>query len=506
MVATVPTAPSALKLPPASKRFLVAVAIAAAALVSLRYLGTLDVRFHPASANGAKGLLRYLVGDYVGAAAAYRAHHQAVARETGDANSMWHALLARDLATAKRLAQAAVGRGYSRDAWLTLAEIALWDDQPAEALRFTTQVLERERDQYDALLLSAAAHSRQRAWSDAIADLGRALRHGRIESRITSWLWALETTGRLRGLPAREQPLCLLAQLHRYLRIFDPWNGYVAIRYAERAVATGDHPAEAWLVIAIVRNKQDKPDASFQAALKALDVNPSQPEALRWAAYGYSARGDVANELRMLQRAVDAAPADPYYLPALLHVLTEKVGDFESAKIVGERALRAGIGDGELYRRLGYIYYSLGHYQTSLDYYAQAVALEPGRADSQGGLGWALQAVGRSAEGLARFERAVQLAPYDTDAHVALARAYHRAKRHTEAITSYERGIDLAMRTGNANFWDFKDLCDLYRRVGALERAEACLTRLISFQPGAPITYRRLAEVRENLRLERAAP
>jgi len=104
MVATAPTAPSALKLPPASKRFLVAVAIAAAALVSLRYLGTLDVRFHPASANGANGLLRYLVGDYVGAAAAYRAHHQAVAREAGDANSMWHALLARDLATAKRLA------------------------------------------------------------------------------------------------------------------------------------------------------------------------------------------------------------------------------------------------------------------------------------------------------------------------------------------------------------------------------------------------------------------
>src|SRR5262249_4328901 len=90
-------------------------------------------------------------------------------------------------------------------------------------------------------------------------------------------------------------------------------------------------------------------------------------------------------------------------------------------------------------------------------------------------LGAALEALGRAREAIVAFERAAQLASYSSEVHVALARAYHHAKRHTEAIAAYERGVQLAMRWGNANYWDVKELCGLYRRVGALEHAEGCL-------------------------------
>ena len=69
------------------------------------------------------------------------------------------------------------------------------------------------------------------------------------------------------------------------------------------------------------------------------------------------------------------------------------------------------------------------------------------------------------------------------------------------AMPRFPREIALGM--GDANFWDVKELCGLYRRVGALERAEECFARLIALQPGAPLVDRRLAEVRESLRLER---
>lgn len=485
-----------------SSRVVAAVAIAGALLVGVHYFFVLDPRFHPLSANGAKGFVLYLVGDYLGATAAYRAHYQAVARETPGGDPMGKALLAGDISTARRLAQAAAAGPYARDAWLTLAEIALAEQRPAETLRLASHVLEQERDQFDALLLSAVAHSHQGAWSQAIDDLQRALRHGRIESRITSFLWTLETTGRLRRLPARERPLCLLAHFHRYLRIFDPWNGHVAIGYADKAIAAGDRPADAFLTIAIVRDKQGKPHATFEALMKALEIDPRHPEALRWAAKSYSERGDVANEFRMMKAAVETAPSDSFYLAPLFQILTEKLGDFRRAKLVGEQALRAGIRDGELHRRLGYVHYSLGDYETSLAHYERAVALEPARAKSYEGLGWALQALGRTREAIVAFERAVQLAPYRKDAHLALARAYQRAKRHTEAIAAYERGVQLAIRRGNANFWDVKDLCGLYQRVGALERAEDCLRRLIAIQPGVPLSHRRLAEIRGSLRLE----
>jgi len=485
-----------------SARIVAAVAIAGLVLVGGRYFFLLDPRFHPLSANGAKGFVLYLVGDYVGAAAAYRAHYRAVAGETPGGDPMWKALLAGDISTAKRLAQAAAASPYPRNAWLTLAEIALLEQRPGEALRLATHVLEQERDQFDALLLSAAAHSYQGVWSQAIDDLQRALRHSRIESRITSFLWALETTGRLRGLPVRDRPLCLLAHFHRYLRIFDPWNGHVAIGYAEKAIAAGDRPADAFLTIAIVRDKQGKPQATFEAVMKALEIDPRHPEALRWASKSYSERGDIANEFRMMKSAVEAAPSDPFYLAPLFQILTEKLGDFRQAKLVGEQALRAGIEDGELHRRLGYVHHSLGNYEASLAHCERAVALEPAHPQSHVCLGAALEALGRAREAIVAFERAAQLASYSSEVHVALARAYHHAKRHTEAIAAYERGVQLAMRWGNANYWDVKELCGLYRRVGALEHAEGCLKRLIAFQPGVPFAHRRLAEIRESLQLE----
>ena len=415
---------------------------------------------------------------------------------------MEKALLAGDLSAARKLAQAAADRTYARDAVLTLAEIALWDERPDDALRLAAHVLRHERDQFDALLLSAVAHSRQGAWSQAVDALQGALRHGRIESRITSFLWALETIGRLTRLPARHRPAGLLAHLHRYLRIFDPWQGRVAIGYAEQAIVAGDRPAEAFLTIAIVRDRQGKPQAAFDALMKALEVDPRNPEALRWAAKSYSERGDVANEFRMLRSAADAAPGDSFYLAPLLHMLTEKLGDFHQAKHVGELALRAGLQDAELHTRLGYVHYSLGDYEASLGHYARAAALEPARAEAQEGLGWALQALGRTREALAGFERAVRMAPYRASTHIALARAYQRARRYPEAMAAYERGIQLAIRGGDANFWDVTELCGLYRRVGALERAEDCLRRLDAIQPGVPIVNRRLAEIRESLRLE----
>ena len=485
-------------------RLATAAVVAVVFLVGAHYVFfDLDPRFRPLSVSGAKGLALYLVGDYVGATGAYRAHYRAVSVKISDDYAIWKALLAGDMLTAKRLAGTAADRGYTRDIWLTLAEIALWEGRPDEARRLAGHVLERERDQYDALLLSATARSHQGAWSQAIDDLKRALRHSRIESRITSFLWTLDATGRLRRLPAGERPLCLLAHLHRYLRIFDPWNGHVAIAYAEKAIAAGDRPADAFVTIGVVRDKQDKPQAAFDAFMNALARDPRHAEALRWAAISYSRRGDLASEFRMMKAAAEAAPTDPFYLPSLLWTLTEKLGDFRQAKLVGEQAVRAGLKDGALHRQLGYVHGSLGEYETSLAHYERAVALDPARADFHEGLGWALQASGRTREAIAAFERAVQLAPHDKHGHLALARAYRRANRHTDAIAAYERGVQLAMRGGNANFWDAKDLCELHQRVGALERAQECLRWLILLQPDAPLARRRLAEVGESLRLER---
>ncbi len=114
-----------------------------------------------------------------------------------------------------------------------------------------------------------------------------------------------------------------------------------------------------------------------------------------------------------------------------------------------------------------------------------------------------MQASGHTREAVVAFERALQLAPYSTEAYLALARGYLHAKRHTDAIAAYERGVQRAMARGNANLWNVKELCGLYQRVGTLERAEKCFQEIVTFQPDVPLARRRLAEIRESLRLER---
>ena len=487
-------------------RLLALVVLAAVIFGGLAYVLAVDPRLRPPSATGAKGFVLYSLGDYAGATAAYRAHYRALARQSSGRDSLWTAVLAGDVTTARNLAQARIGGRYSRDGWLTLAEIALAEGQPAETLRLAAHVLEQERDQFDALLLSMAAHAQQRAWPQAIQDLNRALRHWRIESRITSFWWALEMTGKLKAMPASERPLCLLAHLHRYLRIFDAWNGQAAIRYAERAIAAGDQPADALLAIAIVRDKQDKPHATFEALTRALAIDPRHPEVLRWAAKSYSDQGDVANEYRMLKTAVEAVPDDPVYLTALSEVLIRKLGDYRQARQVGEQALRAGIRDAEIHRHLGHVHLTLGQSAAALTHYEQAIRMEPAHSQAYLGMGWALLAVGRSPEAIAALERGVQLASYLPDAHIGLARAYQRVKRHRDALIEFQTGIRMAMEIGDANFWDMTELCTLYRRVGELERADQCFRFLLAIQPGgSPVVFRRLAEIQESLRLEREA-
>jgi len=55
-------------------RFAVALGVLVLGVLVRHYLAGMDERFFRASLHGAEGLVRYTVGDYAGAARAYRAH------------------------------------------------------------------------------------------------------------------------------------------------------------------------------------------------------------------------------------------------------------------------------------------------------------------------------------------------------------------------------------------------------------------------------------------------
>lgn len=480
---------------------LVAVGLVVLASLAAQQLVRMDRRFFAWSWSGVTGLGRYLLGDYAGAARAYRVHVAAVVRAHPDRfDSAWVAYVTGDLARAKQLAQERLaGSRAPRDALLTLGEIALAEGQPKEALRWFREVLRQEADQFDALLLSSVVHARQGASGDAIDALNRALRYDRVETRITAFLTVLETVGELGQRNQEGRPLCLLAHYHRYLRIYDPSHGRPAIRYAERAIAAGDRPADAFLTIGIVERRRERSEAALAAFLKAIELNPGQAQARRWAARIYADRGDLANEYRMIKAAFEAAPRDPYYWDDFYRILTGQLGDYPQALVVAQQVLADDPANAELWRRLGDVQYALGHERAALEHYRRAAELAPDQAQIQEQLGLALMRHGQLDAALAAAEKAVALDPNRPPSYLALGSVYQALRRFRDAQSAYERAVALG---GGINPEYLKPLCYLYYQASAFARAEACLRQILAIDPDHVWAQGMLRDVTRNRALE----
>ena len=469
----------------------------------MRFLSTLDRRFVAISAPGVRALASYLIGDYRGAARGYRAHLRSrLGAASPPVDRAWAALVNEDLASARALAESRLANGDDVEALLTLGEVALAAGRPSDAVPSLERVLSRQTDHFDAGLLASVAFARLGAHDEAIAMLSRILRHDRVERRPTAFLITLESVGALAARPATERPLCLLAHYHRYLRIFDASHGAIAIRYARDAIAAGDRPDAAHVTIGVVYAKQGKWEAALGEFLAAARANAQNPEAFSRAAMAYARLGDVVNEARMRRAAAELVPGDPYYARWFHWVLVNKLGDYRQALIVFKDGLAKRPADAGLWYQVGEVHRLLGDEASSMEAYDRATVLDPANHAAFVMLGWAHHRAGDPARALALFERAVALSPEAGESYFGVGAVHHAMKRYPEAIAAYERSF--ALRPPE-EVDHLVALCDVYSETSAFERAERCLTRALQMDPQHVQAQRRLADVANNLRLQRAA-
>ncbi len=318
---------------------IVAVGLALLWLIGYWRIHPLDGRLVQISRPGA--LVLYLTGNYRNAARAYRIAQQGQIelRYADDPSGFW-ALRAGHQHEAERRAKTTLALVPTAiEPQITLGELALERTQTSEAMRIFTAALRRQPDHLDALYLGAVAMARAGETESAIQSLNRALRASSVGQRDTVLYRILELTGELRARPAQQQPLCLLAHLHRYLRIFDERQGLPALDYARRAVEAGDRPAEALLTMGAVHDGRGEYAAARQAMRQAIAVDPRQVDALRWLAMEAAAVGDLLTQYQLMTRVFEAAPLDPFYLPDLERVLVKNLGDPLRMATLMERAL-----------------------------------------------------------------------------------------------------------------------------------------------------------------------
>jgi tetratricopeptide (TPR) repeat protein len=468
-------------------------------VLGYRQIARMDGRFFRLSGPGVQGLLLYLTGDYAGAARGYRAHLKLTVENgvtLGDA--ALDALATGTLDAAEAAARRALEDApTSSEALLTLGEVMLARGDLAGALEPFERVLASQPDQFDALLLRSVAQARAGDHGAAIDALNRGLRTNTMERRPTAFLAALETVGELSARRPPELPLCLLAHYYRYHRTFDPSNTPSAIRFATKAIAAGDRPADAYLTLGIVYRRMRKRERALEAFLKAVETDPRHAEAHRWAAQMYGERGDLPNEYRMARGAFLAAPGDSFYFRVYQEVLTEKLGDYRQALAVAQEALTK-TPNVDVHWRLGYVYGFLGDDERSLTHYREAAALDRHNPALLEGMGNALSNLGRPDDAIGAYQRALAVAPRRAQTYRLLAGVYHARGRWEDAIREYERAFAL----GEQQVGVVENLCVLYHVTSRFARAEECFRGVLAANPQNQRALTLLPEVRENLRLQ----
>ncbi|HWX43941.1 MAG TPA: tetratricopeptide repeat protein [Solirubrobacteraceae bacterium] len=467
-----------------------------AALRILWQLGGMDPRLHPKSPQSTAAFVRYMGGDYRSAADGYRSHLRSrVALYREHVDPLFAALVEGRTEDARRRAEEQLAHGYSADALLTLAELALGDGQPQAALETAQKVLQVDRDDYDAHLLSSVAHAHLRQYPAAVDDMVHALRQNRVERRATTFLLILGGTGDLGRLPSDGRPECLLAHYHRYLRIYDRSEGDVAIRHARRAIAANDQPDAAWVTIGLVARKQGKAADAFTAFQEAARLNPANPEALHQLALEYSDRGDLVNEARSYRAAFEAAPDDEYHAQGLFHI-TLKLGDYQQALGALRTAVARRPDSALLWGKLGEIEDELGLFPDSVAAHTRAVDLAPKNPNHRIRQGWALLKLERADAALASFREAVALDPYASDAYWGLGAAYSDLERGMEAQAAIERSFALQPPDRPDRVMA---LCSLYKQARDFPKTHACLQGVLRMDPKNQWALRWMRDVTANL-------
>lgn len=247
-------------------------------------------------------------------------------------------------------------------------------------------------DHSDALLLAAqtlAAQGQYGLAAEAFAAVPRdslavvAAEIGRAEA-IFEQGGQEEAIALLRALaeahPDRPGVHAALGDLLRRLERYDE-----ASQAYDRAIALiGTPQPRHWALFytrGITHEREKRWELAEADFLKALELNPDQPQVLNYLGYSWvEMRHNLEEALAMIERAVAARPEDGYIIDSLAWALY-RLGRFEEALAPMERAVRLMPSDPILNDHLGDIYWALGRRREAMFQWRRALAFGPEEAD-----------------------------------------------------------------------------------------------------------------------------
>ncbi len=140
----------------------------------------------------------------------------------------------------------------------------------------------------------------------------------------------------------------------------------------------GQECPEVGLELANLLEESGERSAAIELALKVLELQPENADALNFVGYLWADAGVNLPEARqMIERALQARPDDGYILDSMGWVLY-RLGQYDEAFSYMERALQAQPEDAVINEHMGDVLVALGMPKRALDYYLKASLKRPG--------------------------------------------------------------------------------------------------------------------------------
>ena len=191
---------------------------------------------------------------------------------------------------------------------------------------------------------------------------------------------------------------------------------------------------------ALALHREGKHELAMKGYVAILQQNPGNVDALYYIAVLAIQQGQVAEGLKVLQRAIDLGPQ------ARLHNLK------------GQAHLRQNQDD------------------DALASFGRAIEIDPEFPDAYGNRATLLSEMGRSAEALADFDHALKLRPNNAEDHCNRATALTDLDRLDEALAGFSRAIALMPGMAPAYFNRAEVLVRLGRPAEALRDCDQAIT------------------------------
>ncbi len=189
--------------------------------------------------------------------------------------------------------------------------------------------------------------------------------------------------------------------------------------------------------------KLGQPEPALKHFQRALAMDPTHRDALRWIAMLYTSQGQLESAVRAYELLVEQNPSDAFVLGTLadLYVMEDKL---PLATKLYERLIRAQGSSYQLHFNLGVLYGRIGDLDRSMEELSRAIELSPNAVEARIAMGLTQELAHRPAQAQAHYEEAIKLDPLNPRLYYHAARAAITQDHTADAIRYYETVLDLA--------------------------------------------------------------